>query len=223
MFKVKTLSGTTAWATTSKGTAFDFDGSSEFKYTDPGIPVSTGYTISAWARFDTASTVTSNVTGADGGTGARNFQFKRDGSTGAVKLITFDSAGAATVAANGSTTLNSGVWYHLVGTYDSTSGSVVYVNGSQDGSDASTHSTMFTLDDAADELYIGHHGRGNSDRHDGYIQNVRLYDRALSATEVSRLYSEPWAGLEPLSPFSFFSGLSQIYAYYSAAFLQRLG
>ena len=188
---VQTLYGTAVWASTSKGTAFDFNTGSDFSYSNPGIPLSTGYTISAWVRFDTASTVISDVAGADVGS-ARNFQFKRANSV--LYLVTFDSTGTTVIDTVGSTTLDSGVWYHLVGTYDSTSGSVVYINGSQDGSNASTHGTMFTLDDAADTFYIGFVGRG-SNRHDGYIQNVRVYNRALSAAEVEALYNEPWAGV----------------------------
>ena len=97
----------------------------------------------------------------------------------------------------------------------------LYANGELNQEDASFMAGPY-ISASATEFGFGN-ARVTSFPAGSNIQNVRVYDRALSATEVSRLYTEPWAGLEPLSPFSFFSGLSQIYAYYSAAFLQRLG
>jgi len=46
------------------------------------------------------------------------------------------------------------------------------------------------------------------------MQNVRIYDRVLTDAEVQTLYDDPWVGL---------ATDSLVYAYYSAAFLQRLG
>ena len=167
-------------------------GSSRFELANPGIALSTGFTVSAWARFDTASSVQSDVVGADGGTGARNFQLKRE-SSGVAQFAVFESTATSAIVLSGSKTLDAGNWYHMVGTYDSSNGLVIYIDGAQDATDTSTHATMFTLDDAADSMDIGHVNRG-ADHHEGNIQNVRIWSRALSAAEVQSLYETPWIG-----------------------------
>ena len=114
-----------------------------------------------------------------------------------------------------------GKWSHVIGTYSGDDRLIsLYVDGLLVDSTATSTGTLHSP-----RIYnsLGGNFYAGEGWFDGNIQNARIWNRALSATEVSRLYSEPWAGLEPLSPFSFFSGLSQIYAYYSAAFLQRLG
>jgi len=71
-------------------------------------------------------------------------------------------------------------WKHLTATYDG-SGVVAYVNGSQVGSLDITLSIQ-------DGVTIGE--RPGGDRHfSGDIDDVRVYDKALTSTEVSNLYN----------------------------------
>ena len=99
----------------------------------------------------------------------------------------------------------------------------VYVDGVIQTPSSSTDGDGFSSGEESGGIFtLGARYYDDTRNMEADFQNVRIWNRALTPTEVSRLYTEPWAGLEPLSPFSFFSGLSQIYAYYSAAFLQRL-
>jgi hypothetical protein len=104
--------------------------------------------------------------------------------------------------------------------YDGTatdSGITLYVNGAavsstargQDGSYVSMDNTTAPL-----TIGTGITGYATPYETDGLIQNVRVYSRVLSAAEVQTLYDDPWVGL---------ATDSLVYAYYSAAFLQRLG
>ncbi|MDP2703688.1 MAG: LamG domain-containing protein, partial [bacterium] len=82
------------------------------------------------------------------------------------------------------TTLSDNVWYHLVGTYDGAN-SRLYVNGVQEDSDAQT-CTLFNSVTAAS---IGRPGAYTSAiSFNGQIDDVRVWNRALSATEVMVLY-----------------------------------
>lgn len=79
-------------------------------------------------------------------------------------------------------------WYHVVGTYDGSS-IKLYVNGSLINSIAASGS----MKDYGSNLFIGRQ-RNKSEYYNttyyvpGSIDDVRIYNRALSATEISNLY-----------------------------------
>jgi hypothetical protein len=91
-------------------------------------------------------------------------------------------------AADGSTVLQQGVWYHICGTYD---GAYIrlYVNGQEDASTPYTHGI------ATNDYYvcIGENLERTGRHWDGLIDDVRVYDHALDANDVHRL----WAGAPP--------------------------
>lgn len=78
------------------------------------------------------------------------------------------------------TTIELGTWHHLVGTYDGTTGRV-YVDGVEGGT---TFSVSDIVLDTVGDIVIA----GAGDRFPGVIDDVRVYNRALSADEVKRLY-----------------------------------
>jgi glucose/arabinose dehydrogenase len=78
-----------------------------------------------------------------------------------------------------STSLASGQFYHLACTWDGSTFKV-YINGVLDNSSSQT----FAPAGNTSPLYIGQYG-GSADRFDGIIDEVRLYNRALSAAEIS--------------------------------------
>ena len=86
------------------------------------------------------------------------------------------------VFVNGSIVLPSNTWCHLVLTYD---GSYMkgYVNSQLDINQAKTGEMSFTSD-----LRIGYTTGGEDAPFNGKIEDVRIYDRALSADEVNILY-----------------------------------
>jgi hypothetical protein len=81
--------------------------------------------------------------------------------------------------------ISTGVWQHVLVTYDDATTANMYVNGALIAS-----KTDFTITkaDGTSPLYIGRN-RNNSDWFDGGIDDVRIYDRVLSSTEVSTLYN----------------------------------
>jgi len=187
-----------------------FDGVGDGRFDIGTDLIGTGdYTISAWINVDAAASGTLYIY-VNGGSDYREALYVN------ASVLGLDSYPATGTATTGTFSTFGQGWKHVLVT--SSSGTItLYGGGSQVGTGTAETYTGAT----PTTYYIGY--RRNGSEFNGNIQNFRIYNRALSASEVSRLYSEPWAGLEPLSPFSFFSGLSQIYAYYSAAFLQRLG
>jgi hypothetical protein len=81
-----------------------------------------------------------------------------------------------------SATLTQGKWYHLVGVYDGTR-SYLYINGALDTSAIRTNN----LGVSSEPIDIGtNYDRGRF--FNGKIDDLRIYNRALSATEIYNLY-----------------------------------
>jgi len=83
------------------------------------------------------------------------------------------------------TTINPEIdtWYHIVATYDG-SNIYIYVDGVQEG----TLAFSGTLRDSEEKIVFGQYGAGG-DYMDGIIDEVGLWPRALTPTEVTELYN----------------------------------
>lgn len=95
-----------------------------------------------------------------------------------------DGSGGITVA-DGTTSISTSNWYHVAMSIDNSQINI-YVNGSLEGT--STLSYGFSYDPAK-SVYFG----GTNDFYNlpfnGIIDNARFYNRVLTATEVSQLYT----------------------------------
>ena len=90
-------------------------------------------------------------------------------------------------------TISSGQWYHIVGVFNSSSASL-YINGtSQSGGTVTDYLT-------SDQNTIG--SRRTGQFFDGKIDQVRIFQKELSASEVSTLYAETASTVESLDPLS---------------------
>jgi len=73
-----------------------------------------------------------------------------------------------------------GVWYHVVGTYDRQHVKI-YINGKLRGSAARTEAIQSTGTNTVVGFW-------NNEYFQGFIDEVRIYNRALSAEEIKNLY-----------------------------------
>jgi hypothetical protein len=184
-----TIYGAT-WTSGQIGGALDFDGDDYVEVADDesiGGGVTSSLTVSMWLKSNVDLTTGENsyramekadcyffLQGNDGpiGTGGMNFLVKRSNSN---------------YHADIGTSLNNNQWYHLVGTFNGTD-IKVYLNGIlKDITNAGG-----PIDDDNGILRIGSDDSGFY--FDGTIDDVRIYDRALSAGEIEELYRE---GLSP--------------------------
>jgi len=96
-------------------------------------------------------------------------------------------------------------WIHIGGTYDQND-QLVYVNGAVEGSE--TRGAVELFGDPNDGLGIG--GRygdsGTSGRLDGTIDDVRVYDRAVTRAEIAYLAAGPDGMVELDSAANLFDG-----------------
>ena len=85
-------------------------------------------------------------------------------------------------AINSLTTLQNNVWYHVVGNFDPSGGSTrIYINGSLDNSQSSYTNVPSSV---TSPIIIGEY----AGILDGNIAVAKIYNRALSASEVSQNY-----------------------------------
>jgi hypothetical protein len=110
-----------------------------------------------------------------------------------ILFITDDGAGHNGVACTANAITATGTWYHIVAVRDSVAGKLtIYINGVQvqQNGDGGVNPTS-----AAGDLYFGQHGTFGEDL-DGTIDDVRVYNSALSAAQVLSLYNGTSGGVE---------------------------
>jgi len=84
---------------------------------------------------------------------------------------------------NFSNTITTGTWYHLASAYNGTS-TQLYFNGEAIDSPITHNLTI----GSADYSNIGSDAQISGNYFDGKIKNLKIYNRALSAGEVLKLY-----------------------------------
>ena len=99
--------------------------------------------------------------------------------------MTFLSRTSNTAIIQVSSAVSSGTWYHAVGTLDSSANGKLYLNGSQIGS---TTTLQTPNSNTKSQLAIGEAVR-TSDHFEGLIDEVAIFNRALSADEVIGIYN----------------------------------
>ncbi|MGL5929597.1 MAG: LamG-like jellyroll fold domain-containing protein, partial [Dermatophilaceae bacterium] len=176
-----TLVGGPGYVAGRNGSGVALNGASQF--IDTGAPVldtSSDYTASAWVKLDRVDGAFQTVISQDGPATSDFFlQY-----SGADQRFAMSFAG---VRALGPVKPDADRWYHLTGVRDSVKGELrLYV----DGEPAGTTSACLTSATPVGNTVIGR-GQfdGNQVDHlDGVVDQVHLYDRALSASEIEELY-----------------------------------
>jgi hypothetical protein len=182
--------GTEMWddGTTGKfNSSLGFDGTDDYvSVADSSVLDITGdITVSLWAKPSVVDTSTDILLEKGDGTNAtsRAFGIRINGSSlwsGAF----YNTSGGSDVFASNITPVV-GRWDHVVITRTSTIDRI-YVNGQQAGSS----SLSGTLNNTSTILAIGRPGSLGSNYFNGQIDDVRIYNYALSATQVKTVYNE---------------------------------
>ncbi|GAB3002459.1 glycoside hydrolase family 2 [Amycolatopsis acidiphila] len=175
-----TLVGGASWTAGHNGSALAVNGSGQYADTGAALLDTEGsYSVAAWVKFNALGDGFQTVVSQDGGDhSAFYLQY-----SGADHKLAFSFVGTRALAP---VTPEANRWYHLVGVRDASSGTLtLYV----DGQPAATQSAC--LGDAASGHTVlgrGQYGGGPVDFLDGAVDQVHVYDRALTAAEVSTLY-----------------------------------
>jgi hypothetical protein len=161
------------------GQALQFNGSTSY-VTISGTSLN-GSTLSAsaWIRASTCGNLRTGIITRRGGAG--NWNFNVAGSDGG-NTCKLEFANSGTILGYGNTTLSLNMWYHVAVVANGTS-ITFYVNGAPDGTITGT----WTNDNNV-AINIGAMTAGTLYFFNGIIDDVRVYNRALSASEVQQLY-----------------------------------
>ena len=192
---VNTPVGNAHWTDGRIGDAIQLDGSSGYVSTTGGPVIGTtgSFSISAWVRLDSVDNVWHTAVSQDGNRESGFFlQYLGDVHEWAFTMPEADADNAVPDRATSSTAaVQAGVWTHLIGTYDPGSGQLqLYVNGMLAGT--ATHTSPVN---ATGAFTIGR-GKFNGapvDYWPGSIDEVRAYNRVVSAAEAHDLATAPTA------------------------------
>ena len=156
-------------------------------------------TVAAWVKFDAQESPNANLPGQQNIVFKLNTRDPHQGNFTGYNLFKnvdhfafcIGSAGGDQVTANSRTVPQVGVWYHLAGTYDRTSGQLkIYVNGAQEGGVRA----KFPLNCGTRPLFIGTTGEWWDGKLQGDVDGVAIFNRALSAGEIQSIYKAGGAG-----------------------------
>ncbi|GAA4803861.1 glycoside hydrolase family 2 [Streptomyces ziwulingensis] len=176
-----TLTGGATWTPGVSGSALKFDGQGQYAETDAPVLDTTGsYSVSAWVRLDQLPGNYATAVSQDTRRQASPFYLQY--GQGAFAFSTPGEKRARLV-----TTPETGRWYHLTGVRDATAGEItLYVDGEPAATVAGGAAYPST-----GPLTVGRAQWGGSatDFLNGAVDQVQVYDHALTAAEVSALHT----------------------------------
>lgn len=175
------------------GEAFHFNGSNQ----DVQIPYSislepTNITVECWVKLDALASPVAEYPGLQyivfkqnsRGGNFEGYDLEKNRIDGQdVFRFQVTSVDGQQVPAASTTIPQPGVWYHLAGTYDG-SAVKIYVNGVLEG----TNVAGFPMNYGTEPVYFGTTGEGYDGRLEGALDEVSIYNRALSAGEIAAIY-----------------------------------
>ena len=175
----------------ANGGSIVFDGSND--YVDFGNPtslnISTSLTLESWVYFTNITTGAAKTIIARWGSGQRSYKLAALVSSKNF-YIDISDTGNNDIYRLSNTIITINIWYHVVGVYTSGVSPTlnVYVNGVLDNSTlagtipSSIYSGTSIFNIGTDVVVGGNYYQGN-------ISNSKIYNRALSASEVQQNYN----------------------------------
>jgi hypothetical protein len=183
------VDGVTTYVDSPMGQAFSFNGSTCVCVSDSDSLDITQATIEAWVK-PSVSTQTGCARIVFKGT---NYPFKPlyflayDGSGTRMRMVVFigGCGGLRKTAISATALTDTEKWYHIVGTYDGEKVKI-YIDGFLEGT--SSVSTEEDIDIGTQALGIGRNPEANSYGYKGLIDEVRIWNVALSEDQLGSIY-----------------------------------
>jgi len=177
------------WSTGILGGALDFDGIDDFVDVpdDPSLDGMSALTLTGWVRTGESGIPILNKFVFFSGTAADDSYWLSVTQGGTAYFIY--TIGTTVVAKMGTTNVADNSWHHVAGVYTG-SGGIIYIDGGEDPLSRDDFDPGGAINDSSTNFRVGRDNRaGEPDSFfDGLIDDVRIYNRALSAGEVEQLY-----------------------------------
>jgi len=179
----------TDWVASRSGLAIDFDGSNDYVELQNNPSVNNGVTVSLWAKW--ASTG-SNIyypnmfiksAASTWSSPYCDYMLRLEGNAKKLNCAVGDAGNSASIL-NGTTTITvDNIWRHCCFTYDLQT-MRIFLDGKDDGS----KSRIGTIPSSTFPTYIGAR-QGFGEWFNGQLDDIRIYNRALTPSEVQLLYT----------------------------------
>lgn len=192
-----TLGGSPTWAGAAPGSgttrgSLALDGSSDYALTSGTVLDTTkSFTISAWA-YPTAASHYGTIATECGTVHCALYLEENTSGEWEFAAENSDDSTATDAEVNATTPVTLNTWTHVVGVFDANAMTVtLYVNGALVGT--SSKSAAYS---AVNPLVIGgaDYGSGVSGSWEGNLADIRVWNQALTATQVSEVYNDGAAG-----------------------------
>jgi Concanavalin A-like lectin/glucanases superfamily len=160
-------------------TSVSFNGTNEYVNVPDAasLRITGSITIEAWIR---SNTLINNSTILSKGS-TTGYRLMRNGNTNPSQ---FGTSGPTNGNLNGTASINDGVWHHIVAVYDGAN-KYIYLDGVQDATVAATGA----ITTAATALRIAENAQATGRYWAGWIDEVSLYNVALTPAEVLDHYN----------------------------------
>jgi hypothetical protein len=145
-------------------------------------------TISAWIKPNTLGGGASGRIVQKGAGAGPGFRFMLRSNNALAFAVDYTTTDLSRATANSVLTL--GVWTHVLVTWTGSATATnvkIYLNGVETAYGATQTGAGTRANDAASSLYIGNEGDGTG-AFDGLMDDVRVYNRVLSANEITAVY-----------------------------------
>ena len=200
---------TSSLATSGKiNGALTFDGSTDYiqisDSDDFNIPVGTDFSVSAWiniASLPTGGDMYGIVSdgGGYGDKGWTLFLLPDSGSFNRELRWEFIDNDSTNNSCDSTTIPVTNTWYHVTGVYDGASSKMyIYINGVKESTTEQAYVAIEPLTDLAIGRNLGANSASRIEFMNGEIDDVCIFNKALSADEVYGLYNQGY-GTEKLS------------------------
>jgi large repetitive protein len=197
---VSDFSGTGTTATATSGVTWTGDAASfpnattaQIATAGPVVNAAANFTVSAWAQLSSTGVSASVVSEENSQFNAFALQYSGpDNAWAFLRASSDDPATSGPIRAKSTAAAVTGQWVHLVGVFDAgTSTMSFYLNGALAGTNTNSAPLAGT-----GPLVIGRGQRSGApmDPFRGSVSNVQVYNRALSAGDVTALYGAGRSG-----------------------------
>ncbi|MFI6686383.1 LamG-like jellyroll fold domain-containing protein [Streptomyces sp. NPDC050485] len=194
-----TLAGAAKWGAAKSGTAsLDVSAGGSAAASGPVVDTAKSFSAAAWVRLTSAAGYQTFV--SVDGLAVSGFYLQLRDDTGAFAFTRLPSDaisanGGAAVAGAASAPVTD-AWYHLLGVHDTAAGLVrLYVNGVLEGETPYTGGWRAT---GATAVGRGLFGGAQVDQAHGLIDDVQVFDTALTAADAAALAGVPVDSTQPL-------------------------
>jgi len=164
---------------------------------DPLFDITSSITVASWIKFDAQSRSSQAIVTK----GNNAWRLQRNGSQRSVEFACtgVDVVGTSSSTIDGVADVSDGQWHHVAGVYDGNH-IYLYVDGVLDNS----KDAVGLINTNTYSVLIGENAERNQRWWDGLVDDVRIYNNALSAAEIAVLASaDNQAQADHLAPIAF--------------------